>query len=199
MEVATTDEYSSLSDPPPKKHVSMEKIDAEKFVKHRFENLEQTKQLHAHFYPFHEPNILITSPCQSVELFLFLATSDKYCTIIGFKKPNEFDTVEILNQVAQILRNVGVRYVETIVRADKLKTLDRVLRSKFIPCAYFPAFQLHGDKRYDYVALSRTFEILDFSNLNLEGKNQQFLTEYFKNWEEHHLKSLNRKELFIDK
>ncbi|MCX6123778.1 MAG: hypothetical protein NTV34_03395 [Proteobacteria bacterium] len=168
--------------------IALELVQAEKYANHRFQLQRETGVLKAHFYPFHVPNMVVTSPCQTVEIFMFVAATDKHCTIMGVKKPREIDFTELLDQTVRLLNGIGVRYIEILVRADKCKTLERVMGARFIPCAYFPAFQLVGASRYDFVVLSRTFEILDFTNVRLTGKNRLFLEEYIRNIQEFFLK-----------
>jgi len=160
----------------------LEIVNASEFVFHRFSRLREKAELPAHFYPFHRPNVLITSPCQDIELFLFLSELDTYCTIIGVKKPANYNFTEILRAVIALLRERNVRYIEIMVRVDKARTTNKVLSSGFIPSAYFPSFQLGGGVRYDVVLFSKTFETLDFTRLELEGVNRKFLIEYYKSW-----------------
>lgn len=167
--------------------IQLELIQAGRFARHRFEAQRDQELLQAHFYPFHSPNIVICSPCQTVEMFIYKAETDNHCTIMGVKKPRSYDFTDILEQCVKLLNDLGVRYIEILVRADKVKTLERVLRARFLPCAYFPAFQLMDGKRYDFVVLSRTFEILDFKYLKLAGKNRIFLDEFVRNIQEHFL------------
>ncbi len=166
----------------------LEVIAAERFVLRRFEALQSQGKLQSHFYPFHSPNILMTSSDQEVEVFGYLAPSDKYCTLIGIKKPRSYDFTAVLDSCSRLLHGLGARYIEVLVRADKSKTMERVLQARFIPCAYFPAFQRIGEARYDFVVCSRTFEVIDFRNLRLAGKNMVFLEEYLRNLQEYYLK-----------
>jgi len=184
--LAPATESDLALDPYPDK-IQLELIQAEKFARHRFEAQRDQELLQAHFYPFHSPNIVICSPCQTVEIFVYKADADNHCTIMGVKKPRTYDFTEILEQCVKQLNDIGVRYIEILVRADKAKTLERVMRARFLPCAYFPAFQLMDGKRYDFVVLSRTFEILDFKYLKLAGKNRIFLDEFVRNIQEHFL------------
>jgi hypothetical protein len=160
----------------------LEIVDAPKYVIHRFRNLVNAGQIAYHFYPFHEPNLMIASPADEVQVFLHKAPGEQYCTIVALRKPEGLSKQKILEAVCNLLRDIGVRYIETIVRADRLATVNAVINAGFIPCAYFPAFQVHGDNRYDYVVLSRTFEILDFKNIQLEGANKAYLLHYFSKW-----------------
>ncbi len=165
----------------------LELIAAEKFVLQRFRQLKEQGVLQSHFFPFHPPNVLITSPCQSVEVFGYLSGADQYCTVVAVKKPREYNLTWLIEACLPLVRPLGVRYIEVLVRADKPKAIERVLRGRFVPCAYFPAFQLREGRRYDFVAFSRTFEILDFRHLKLAGQNVLFLQEYLRNVEEQYL------------
>jgi hypothetical protein len=170
------------------KDIELELIDAALYTKHRYLSQRGAGLLQAHFFPFHDANLVVSSPCQTVELFCYVAKSDKHCTIMAVKKPTDFDFTHILERTVKLLNAYGVRYIEILVRADKVKTLERVIRARFIPSAYFPAFQMYNGRRYDCVALSRTFEILDFTFIKLSGKNRVFLDEYIRNIQEYFLK-----------
>ena len=162
----------------------LEVLEAPLFAIQRFRKLQEEQQIGFHFYPFHEPNLVILSPCQTVEVFLFRSPSDPYSTVVGVRKPDDIDSAEMLLRVSDLLRERGVRYLETIGRVDRPRILDGIIRAGFVPCAYFPAFQLHGEWRYDYAVFSKTFEMLDFRELKLTGTNQKLLQEYFLNWRE---------------
>ena len=104
------------------------------------------------------------------------------------------DFSQLFFNANKLLRDAGARYIEVITRADRPKIIESILKAKFIPCGYFPAFQLIGDKRYDFIILSRSFEIFDFQNVKLKGMNQVYLEEYFKAWKR---MSLNPKLLNV--
>ncbi|MGK5081993.1 hypothetical protein WDW37_01715 [Bdellovibrionota bacterium FG-1] len=182
---------------PPKKtspQVLLEILDAPKYTIHRFRKLRDSGQLPFSFYPFHEPNVMMSSPDDEVQVFLYLSPLDKYCTIVGIRKPIDLDGKNLLETVSTLLRDRGVRYIETIVRADQLETVDHIINAGFIPSAYFPAFQVQGQYRYDYSVFSKTFEILDFSGIELAGVNKKYLLHYFEKWKERILDSVNQEE-----
>jgi RimJ/RimL family protein N-acetyltransferase len=172
----------------------LEVVHSPKFVSYRYNNLKSEKKLEFEFFPFHQPNLVIMSPDQNIELFCHLSSIDGYCVIVGGKMPSDLDFSELFLMANKLLRDVGARYIEIIVRADKPKILESMLRAKFIPCAFFPSFQLIENKRHDFVVLSRSFEIFDFQNVKLKGLNQIYLEEYFKAWKK---MSLNPKLLQI--
>lgn len=167
--------------------IELELITAEKYVLHRFRTQEQLNMLRADFYPFHLPNMVISSPCQTVEIFVYTSSSDRYCTIMGIKKPREYNFTWLLDRCTSLLHHIGVRYIEIMIRPDKIQNIERVLKARFIPCAYFPAFQLNNGLRYDFVIFSRTFEVLDFHNIRLSGLNMVYLEEYLRNLQQYFL------------
>jgi RimJ/RimL family protein N-acetyltransferase len=160
----------------------LEVIQSPKFVAFRYGTLKSEKKLEFEFFPFHQPNLMIISPDQSIELFCHLSAVDGYCVIIGGKMPGNLNFTELFLKTNRLLRDAGARYIEVIVRADRPKILESILKSKFIPCGFFPAFQLINNQRYDFLVLSRSFEIFDFQNVKLKGLNQVYLEEYFKAW-----------------
>ncbi len=160
----------------------LEVVKSPKFVDYRYSYLKTEKMLEFEFFPFHQPNLVIISPDQNIELFCHLSSLDGYCVIVGGKMPSNLDFSELFLNANRLLRDAGARYIEVIVRADKPKILESIMKAKFIPCGFFPAFQKIGDKRHDFLVFSRSFEIFDFQNVKLKGQNQIYLEEYFKAW-----------------
>ena len=160
----------------------LEVVKSPKFVTYRYEHLKNEKQLEFEFFPFHQPNLVIMTPDQSVELFCHLSSVDGYCVIVGGKMPGNLNFTELFLRSNKLLRDAGARYIEVIARADRPKILESILRAKFIPCGLFPAFQKVGDRRHDFVVFSRSFEIFDFQNVRLKGLNQIYLEEYYNAW-----------------
>ncbi len=160
----------------------LEILQSPKFVAFRYASLKADKKLEFEFFPFHQPNLMIVTPDQSVELFCHLSPIDGYCVIIGGKMPSNLDFTELFLRTNKLLRDAGARYIEAIVRADRPKILESIMKAKFIPCGFFPAFQKVNNKRYDFLVLSRSFEVFDFQNVKLKGLNQVYLEEYFKAW-----------------
>ena len=174
---------------------SLEVIDAKEFIKLRSTELHEKNEIDLAFFPFHTPNLLITNPNQSVQVFAYVNSVDKHCVITGCKIDKEVSFTELFLQVSNILRDRGIRYIEVIIRANRLNIIEKINKAKFIPCGYVPAFQLEGGKRYDYVVFSRSFEILDFVNLELTGPNAKFLGNYINLWEKQFLGNYFKNEI----
>jgi RimJ/RimL family protein N-acetyltransferase len=170
----------------------LEIIDAPLYIKRLYAEKAQKECLDLAFYPFYEPNLLITSPAQEIEVYCSLNKEDGHCAIIGILLQQNHSLVEVFKKVKSILRDLGARYIEVITQAKRVKVVNSILESGFIPCGYFPAFQQINNVRYDYVVFSKTFEIFDFSSVELDGINRQFLLYYFDRWKR---KALNPKLL----
>lgn len=162
----------------------LEVIEAKAFIANRMKHLKENNEIDLGFFPFHAPTHLLTSADQNVEVFAYVNDLDKYCVILGCKMDREVSFTDLFLSISNILRDRGVRYIEVIIRANRLNIIDKLLKSKFIPCGYVPAFQYEHNKRYDYVVFSRSFEILDFNNLALTGQNELFLRRYVELWEQ---------------
>lgn len=153
-------------------------------VNRRYQSLKERDEIDLAFFPFHKPNLWITTPEQKIEVFCYVNEVDKHCVILGCKIDREVSFTNLFLTVSNLLRDRGIRYIELILRANRMNVLNKILQAKFIPCGYLPAFQLQDGKRYDYVVFSRSFEILDFNNLELTGENQKYLRNYIGLWEQ---------------
>lgn len=161
----------------------LEVIDATEFIRVRINKLSEKNEIDLAFFPFHTPNLLITSPNQNIEVFAYVNEIDKHCVITGCKIDREVSFTDLFLRVSNILRDRGIRYIEVILRANRLNIIDKVIKAKFLPCGYVPAFQLEAGLRYDYIVFSRSYEILDFANLQLTGANAKYLANYVGLWE----------------
>lgn len=173
----TPEPSSRVLNPPPR----LEIVAAPAFAQHRFSQLQEQGTLEFQFLPFHAPNLMVLSADQTVEIFLNF-NPDGHCVLIGAKVSEDINYSDLISRVSIILRDYGARYIEMILRADKPKVIDSVLRAKMIPSAIFPAFQLKDGKRWDFIVFSRSFEVFDFQNVKLKGLNQRYLEAYFTAW-----------------
>jgi hypothetical protein len=162
----------------------LEIINAVEFVKARYKKRKDFHDIDLGFFPFHGPNAMISSPDGSIEVFVSINQIDKHCVITGVKIDRVISFTKLFLKVSNMLRDLGVRYIEMIVRANRLNIIDKVIKAKFIPCGYVPAFQLENGVRYDYAVFSRSFEVLDFNNIEIVGVGEKLLKEYVSTWSE---------------
>lgn len=160
----------------------LEFLIAKNYVRTKYNLRKEMDDIDLGFFPFHEPNTMITSADSKIEVYLYVNDVDMHCVVTGVRIDKEVSFSRLFQKVSHMLRDKGVRYIEMIIRANRLNIIDKIINSKFIPCGYIPGFQKDLDHRYDYVAFSRSFEILDFENLSFEGVNKRYVDEYIKSW-----------------
>lgn len=158
----------------------LELIQAEEFVKQRFINLKGKQGQIIDFYPFHFPNLLITSADQSIEIFINFEKNRRFAAVIGEQLSICVDPIELYNKVQQLLKAHGATYIEIINDAGDIYGVDCILKSGFTPCAYFPAFKKLGDSRRDYVVFGKSFEYLCRPSTFFTGAYTEFYKEYYK-------------------
>ncbi|MDM5177845.1 hypothetical protein PO883_11645 [Massilia sp. DJPM01] len=169
--------------------LELELIHAPRLTKRRFDEGKNTlvAQEHHTFFPFQEPNLLISSADQDVEVFCYFSETDKHCVLIAIHDLCNAGFADIVEKASVILQDLGVRYIEFIIRADESEKIEIAMQAGFIPCAYFPAMHLIGAQRYDFVIFSRSYEILNFRNIRLEGINHEYLNQYLQLWKKNSL------------
>ncbi|MBI4667717.1 MAG: hypothetical protein HY747_00800 [Elusimicrobia bacterium] len=158
----------------------MELLRAPLLIARRFDILRQKKSLSANFYPFQEPNALLTDPDQRLEVFLRIFDDMRFAVIIGERLDLPVNPVTLYRRIVTMLHNQGITYIEVINDAADFKGIDCILKASFIPCAYFPCLKKHEEIRRDYAVFAKSFEKRPWpSNLNrpLYGK---FLKVYLK-------------------
>jgi hypothetical protein len=136
----------------------LELIEAPAFVAHRFQRLKERRFLASNFYPFQEPNALITDPAQSIEIFVKLTPNHSFATLIGERIEASVSPIDLYRAACELLRSRGARYVEILNDATDTLGIECIIQSGFLPCAYVPAFRPQGDRGRDYVIFGRPFE-----------------------------------------
>lgn len=161
----------------------LEILVAPRFVSDRFETLREKKSVAIHFYPFQEPNALITGLQQKVEIFVKIIPEMRFAAIIGERLEIPVDPTDLYKQVSLLLNRQNISYIEMINDAGDAPGIDCLSRAGFLPVAYFPCFKRQGERRRDYVILSRSFERL-FSQGPVAGDVNplylEYLTQYYR-------------------
>ncbi|MBI5244347.1 MAG: hypothetical protein HY922_11825 [Elusimicrobia bacterium] len=162
--------------------LSFESIPAPSFVKRRFKRVRAPGVFSTSFVPFHEPNLLLITPDQKTEVFIHYGAMDRYSVILGGRTKLK-DFALILKSVTKALNDMGVSYIELIVDAYSPRLQRQALEARFLPSAYYPAFRKVGNRRWDYIIFSRSFEMLDFRNVRVISAYRGFLKEYLRIWQ----------------
>jgi RimJ/RimL family protein N-acetyltransferase len=155
---------------------------AKEFIWYRYNLAKKEKHLSFEFFPFQEPNFLLSSADQKLELFLNYSENDGHVDFLGAKVFENLSYESLFTEMGKILKNYGARYIELMIRAHQPKVIESVLKARFVPSAFLPAFQLTRNLRYDFIVMSRSFQVLDFQNLILSGSNNEYLKIYYKAW-----------------
>ena len=173
----------------------LEIINAPGFVKHRFERLKERKSISVHFYPFQEPNVLITGPQQKIEIFVKYIPEMKFAAVIGERLDVAVDPTRLYDEISLLLREINVSYIETINDAGDVLGIDAIIRAGYLPSCYIPCFKKQGNQRRDYVVLSRSFERLFGAKHSVDSVNPlylDFLAQYFYQEEETKLDNIGK-------
>ncbi len=176
------DESAALAslNPPPVSHcnIALTMNNDQHEVARRYHlYLEQDRLSHA-FYPFHFPTAILASEDGSTEVFIWYEGRGKRSAIVGYRS-DRTEISELLRAVASTLEHHGASYLELLVPAHNPIAQQSAYAARFLPCAYFPAMLLGRDgMREDYFVLSRTFRLLDFTEVTISPQNARFLRAY---------------------
>lgn len=156
----------------------MELIEAPLYVASRFERLRARRQLSVNFYPFQSPDALITSPDQSIEVFVRLVSRMRFASILGERLAGPVQPVSLYRRIGEMLYARGVHYIEVINDAADVYGIECILRAGFAPCGYFPALFLQGDARRDFVVFAKSFEYFHYAPETAKTAYGDFLREF---------------------
>ena len=158
----------------------LETIDAKNFILKRFNDLKTRGLGTVNFYPFQEPNLLITDPGQEIEIFIKMIPEIKFAAIISEHLNLRVDPAGLYRHISGILRSKGATYIEVINDAADALGIDYVLKAGFAPCAFFPALKRHGSRRRDFLIFGKGFEKKCYSRANINAVFLEYLDEYQK-------------------
>ena len=170
------------------KEGEFEFIFAPQFVQKRFdEAFENDKE--SVFYPFHRPNLIISNMEDNFEVFATFSKKDHYCVIITSNK-SIVEFGEKINKMLFAMKDLGIYYVETMVRLDRFEAINFLTQNDFLPSALYPAMNEEDGKVHDYVLLTRTMVPLDFSEISIHESFRPYFNLYAKQWIDMHLNTL---------
>ncbi|MCX5795611.1 MAG: hypothetical protein NTY77_08975 [Elusimicrobia bacterium] len=158
----------------------LEMIEAPRFVAERYRQVKARKNLSVNFFPFETPNILFTSPDGRVEVFVRLVKETRFACILAEHLTASVDAVRLYREVAQMLYDRRVIYIEVINDAADVSGTECILRAGFVPCGYMPCLKQTGDKRRDYVVFARSYEYFTYPKLKVNSLYLDYLREYCK-------------------
>ncbi len=151
-----------------------------------FEEDKTSGDLLMHFFPFHKPNILMSTESGTIRAFLNREGKDGHGVVVGLKIDRESVShlEHVLDVVFETACEIGIEYLELLVDAYSPKHQRAALSAGYLPCAYFPAFEMvGGGERRDYLVFARSRAPLNFSNVQMTPRDRQFLDVYLRNTE----------------
>lgn len=172
--------------------MDMELVNAPVFVQNRLKTLGNSGVFAHAFVPFHEPNLMLISHDQKNEIYVHCAEKDRYSVIVGGRAESPDLGLLLKSAVRALNEKVGVSYVELMVDAYSPRLQRHALNALFLPSAYFPGLTLLEGKRQDHIVFSRSFDMLDFRNVNIMPAYRKFLRVYLTMWRELYIDSAFR-------
>lgn len=178
---------------PSGEYLEFEIIHAPTFVKRKF--LKTFTDPFDVFYPFHEPNLLLTSKNGEVDIYGYFSKADGYCALITATEPF-YCMAGRLRPLFQQLSDFGVSYVEILMAMDSILSLETLLDVNFLPSAIYPAMFEHKGELKDLVLMTRSMEPLNFRGMQIEKSFKPYIDQYIDLWKQMHLDVLG---VFDDK
>lgn len=169
------------------KEHEFEIIYAPDFVKRKF--LVDFTDPYDRFYPFHEPNLLISAKGGGPEIYAYFSQQDGYCTIVGGAEPFWSLSPSVDTLVRQLL-SFGASYVETLMSLKNTDSLKVLLEHQFLPSAVYPAMTCLNGELQDFVLLSRTAEPLNFRGMSVDHRLKPYLDQFVKLWSQMHFETM---------
>lgn len=178
---------------PSGEYLEFEIVHAPAFVKRKF--LKTFTDPFDVFFPFHEPNLLLTAKNGEVDIYGYLSKSDGYCALITATEPF-YCMAGRLRPLLQQLHDYGVSYVEILMSMDSILSLETLLDVNFLPSAIYPAMLDYKGQFRDLVLMSRSMEPLNFRGMQIEKSFKPYIEQYIDLWKKMHLEVLG---VFDDK
>lgn len=156
---------------------ALELLDAPRFAAERFRRLKARRSLSVNFYPFSEPNVIILSADENVQVFASLQPGLRFATIIGEAVRSSVHPVRLTRESVRLLEAGGADYVEAINDAADAAGIECFLKAGFTPCGYFPCLKLSGNNRRDFVVFAHS-KVRASSGLAVHPAHGRFLDAY---------------------
>jgi GNAT superfamily N-acetyltransferase len=161
--------------------IAFEFIFAAEYVRRKW--LATFEDPYDRFYPFHTPNLLISSVDGSIELYAYFNSKDHYCTLISANTPMK-ELEGRMGRVFEQLKEFGVSYVETLIGLRYTESIQSLLSMQFLPSAIYPAMEERDGKLHDFILLSRTMEPLNFSGMAIDSAFKPYVDQYVELWKQ---------------
>lgn len=157
----------------------LEAIENPKYVSEKFHLA--FKNPYDRYYPFHKPNMIVTSISKGSEIFLNINHQDRYSALIAGTRPWDQMKSELAGLFC-VLERAELSYVECLIDLKNKQALTTMMDFGFIPCAIYPSMMPNFNNQLsDYVILSKTFEKVDLSRAKIDQSFRPYLDHYLEN------------------
>ncbi|MFD9070201.1 GNAT family N-acetyltransferase [Streptomyces lasiicapitis] len=174
--------------------VEFERIEAADFVRRRHQEYQERQGARGNvFYPFHEPNVMLTPVGGGFEVYAALDPALLTCALVDIT-PDVLLTASLLEQIVESVEAAGARYVEALLPLRDQDALRAFHAQGFVPSALYPAMRRVGDAFEDYVVVSRAPHHLDFRTAHIEPGLQPYIDHYCTAWTSTYLTTTDSKE-----
>ncbi|WJV47460.1 GNAT family N-acetyltransferase [Streptomyces flavofungini] len=177
--------------PPRERQVEFERIEAADFVRRRHQELQGARG--NVFYPFHQPNTMLTPVGGGFEVYAALDPALLTCALVDIT-PDVLLTASLLEQIVESVEAAGARYVEALLPLRDQDALRAFHAQGFVPSALYPAMRRVGDSFEDYVVVSRAPHHLDFRTADIDPSLRPYIDHYCTAWTSTYLTTTDRKE-----
>ncbi len=163
-------------------------IFAPSFVQKRFDEIiiddKETR-----FFPFHKANLLVSCDESELEVYANFNKKDHYCVLMAANQ--EITSIgEKFEKMLFSMKDIGIYYVEVLVRCDHSSVIDFFRQNRFLPAALYPAMREENGKMFDYVLMTRTMVPLDFSEISIDESFRPYVNQYAKQWVHMNLRTI---------
>ncbi|MDD5089397.1 MAG: hypothetical protein PHQ23_00610 [Candidatus Wallbacteria bacterium] len=133
------------------------------------------------FFPLHEPSACFECTHEKVRAFIYIEPKDGHSCITAIQAPKKAELTRILKGVIMTGASMRMDYIELLVSAYDIQQQKAALDSGFLPCAYYPAFDMADGERLDYIVCAYSSRDINFSNVKLFETDRQFIDAYLSN------------------
>jgi len=163
------------------KKLKFDKIYHGEIVKMMYKKAKEKSSLIVDFFPFHTPNYCFESKVEKTRVYVYSESKDGHSCILGIKKGKRKNLFDILKAVIHTAESLRMDYIELLVSAYNTIHQQAAVDSGFLPCAYYPAFNIENNERIDYIVCAYSSRDLDFSNVKLFETDRKFIDAYLTN------------------
>lgn len=163
------------------RELKFDKIHHGEIVKRMYRNSKKKGEMIFDFFPLHVPNVCFENKAENTRVYIYVEHKDGHSCITGIRPGRNHDLVRILKATVHAAASMRMDYIELLVSAYDVRQQKASLDSGFLPCAYYPSFDLVSGERIDYIICAYSARDLNFANVRLFETDRKFVDAYLRN------------------